>query len=662
MDYRPENLAFDIETLDGYATLLCCSDGSFLMHDDMTPLDLQEIIIWVYSKLDDNRVRHDAGVKFTKRMGWMFNLQFDFGGYLKKYAERELVNNEENLRAFLKSKKLSIPPFELFYIIGKGVSIKMGKNNAHIFDVSQFLETEGGAHTLDDLAGYFLSERKMEGLDRAKIGQSRQYWLDNLEDIKKYCVRDALLTKRLADVVVDAVGASFHIWSTYMFSNATIAKAWMEHYHPHVQGQFLRKIRGLKEQYVVRVPLPPNADAWGARLIYTTFYGGIFDVWKMGRIKNATELDFVSAYPFAISHMPDLDYLHPALVKPGQEPDTEAQFGYYQIRTKFDPKTMVLPFRQPRDPNRRVYVETIEPRLHFVAGPEMRFMMQNNIPFDMVQGIEYLGKRGYQAHDVMGGENDYRGLYDKRQEFKEKFKKHGKVADDVMQWMHKITLNATYGDLAQSRKGVVTEFTNFVYASFITSEVRARINKLIQIVGPENVIKLATDSITYVDKGQKVQEIKGLGGVEVKYRKAEIVNYLNGLYEVHQRGKEPILKKRGFPTLTIEQLAKAKGRTITVTRQKPVRFLTALRAADPKSAVREINVWRPETRQLNLAAIQNKRNVIDWNQIKFEYLREHAVDTLPIVAEDEAAERGWIEDNDGSFPEQQLLPLPKVDN
>jgi hypothetical protein len=117
--------------------------------------------------------------------------------FLEKPELIDLYNNGE-VRIELKTirNRNSYTQYNIKYLEKKYFSISNGQHYYYFYDMYNFLDT-----SLNNASKNFLqNEEKITGIDAEQINKSLRYWDNNFEKIKKYCIQDAVLTQKLADV------------------------------------------------------------------------------------------------------------------------------------------------------------------------------------------------------------------------------------------------------------------------------------------------------------------------------------------------------------------------------------------------------------------------------------------------------------------------------
>lgn len=513
-------------------------------------------------------------------VNFFYNLKFDFSAI----GRHIIVGRERNdILPELKARIITYKEYQIRFIPYKGFVIRKNRKSKRYFDVGSFLN-EGG---LEKTASKLLGIHKNEDVDRT-LFYDNAYVETNKDKIIKYCVQDAFITKQLGEYLLQVIHDFLGVYPLNYYSKASISKAWLEMKHPSLAYSF-KQLSRIQRDFIRK-----------------SYYGGLFTLRKVGKFDRATQIDINSAYPYAMSLLPKWDTLKwTSFLPPEKLNPRKAALGFYLIKIKYDSwiqyrisKTMLI------------YPISQKPLRKFVALPELLYFLDSGKDFEIVTGIE-----AYTDSDEKEF-SEFPELYEKRKELK-------KVGSGL-QLLFKIILNATYGCLAQV-KGGFTKWTNFAYASTITSFTRTQILKMKDKLGENRVISVDTDSLT-VEGDVEIESSDKMGSFSIKFRNRPVERYLQGLGV-----DDGELKKRGFPTLQLETLITANGEEIVIPRQAPLTLSTAV----IQDRLTDAAKWVNQDKRINLKSILS-RYWIDERYLKFETLREKHFDLIPqLVMEDE---------------------------
>jgi hypothetical protein len=477
-------------------------------------------------------------------LGFFFNLDFDFASIVKPIVEN-IEFNPMTGRAFIK-----YDGFTISYIPHKTFSISAprSKRTAHFYDVSNFL-----SGTLDSLARKYLGLSKNDiDLGITDKGRMEQY---DPHVIGRYCVNDALLTRQLAEWLINTTESFAERFIGVKCSPAkfTSKAALAEFYAWHsIPADLLRP----------SIPMPVMDIA------YSAYHGGLFDLHARGRARVAI-LDINSAYP---SVMRDLMPIrgHWRRVR-GYDPD--ADYGFYRVHARYNE---YMPFTV----HGKVYYPRTNSKYPYVATQsEMR---------------EWLADAGADVVDgwVLHVDPSYRdarplkAFIDALYQMKLNAKREG---DTTTYWLSKVIMNSLYGKFAQYAGGLPGSLFNPVWAAEITARTRIKLYHMAREIGENRVISFDTDSISFIPDGVDFNRLRpyldgeelGKWDFKVKPDDAQELIYVqNGV--VLSGDLKEFYHTRGFQKTTLRKFELAPD-GIRVRYMRPVHLREALRRKDTAS-------------------------------------------------------------------------------
>ena len=463
---------FDTETLNGYPKILCASDKYFTTVQDGTD---------ALSFLTQNRYR--------ETLNFWFNVQFDLDGIMK-YLPSDLI------RDFYKDGSTIFNGLEISYIPGKMFKISKHKNTWSYYDVNNFYEMSLEKAARDYIAGV----KNEDNLDRAMIGTSRQYWLDNYDDIVKYCISDAGLTAQLGEHLQETAKKAMGFFPTSYVSKANLS---MQYFRSTCAIPDITKISHNIQRY------------W-----YESYHGGRFEVTKRGKMGYCTNLDIKSAYPYEISKLIDITK---GTWKKTRECHPDAYYGVYLVKVRI-PYMFLCP---------------------------LAMTWHNSVIYPCGQWHAYLTKVELDAlprqcsYNVINGFEFWPSeiVYPFKDEIDHLFSLKNKAPKKSFEYsLYKIMLNSLYGKFYQKiptagEKFKTGQLFNPIYASMITAGTRVKLYQKALQYG-ERAVSMATDGILIegeIDEDQGKQ----LGEWEIE-EAADTYILRSGIYaygsEVKQRG------------------------------------------------------------------------------------------------------------------------------
>lgn len=286
-------IAFDTETEKGKAFLITTESASYE----------------IFSFEDAMRVLFSLGDRFTT-----FNLDYDATALLA-YLPRKL------LKVLHVQKKIQYKGYSIEYLSKKVLIISKAPDaRLIVFDIYPFFQTSlAKAGQLYAPRAY----RKKRMAKSLKSAFTRKYYHQHRKQVDVYAQGDAKLTQYLTDKLVAAI-ANIGLETDLLYSPGFIAKRY-----------FINK--GISFGYLPWKFKQFVADA---------YFGAYIQCAKRGYFKTAHESDLKSAYPWAMSQLPDFRTAEYYLSKTVRE-------RYYFIKAKVSMKNSefyLLPFRKKGHP------------------------------------------------------------------------------------------------------------------------------------------------------------------------------------------------------------------------------------------------------------------------------------------------------------------------
>lgn len=464
--------ALDTETEKGDVRVVASQDSC------LTAITLDTVLSFI------------TGRKYEQAQNFFYNLHYDAECILKldKGVADDIASGIESVYG----------EYTISYIPKKLLTIKKGKHHKFYYtDIAQFYRT-----SLANAAKTFL------GLDahEFKGDRARLFELHSIEDISKYCMHDAQLTKQLGELFLSKLrGLGLH-------------------------PKFCISSGNLSQIYVLQnasVPHTFDIPKEVLFLYHQAYRGGWFDCYKRGSF-NASQYDISSAYPHVLHDLPDLRQgkwvngfddaatLGVLRVKIRCEKTNLHALGVYNTHgvtyANFDKESFYYLTKSEFDVLRHYYTFDIDNAWCFKAD--------DNAGFPYREAINTLYS----------------------------FKQHAK--SDAQQYrVAKEIINSLYGKTCEKIKTndgfyKVGKLFNPVYAAEITAQTRMKIFKDFYS-HREHIIAVHTDSVIS-DKPLPVALGEGLGAWERKNENENLVILRNGVYQFE--GKE--ITARGFKGVT----------------------------------------------------------------------------------------------------------------
>ncbi|HYM40664.1 MAG TPA: hypothetical protein VEY12_11095 [Thermoplasmata archaeon] len=461
----------------------------------------------------------DEGCDFN----FCYNLKYDLAVLLKPLAFRFL-------RAMKKDKRCHTVSFGPYRVTLRGTSFVLRRDgNNHpkrFFDVANFFSDGDQPLRLEEAAETFLNEHKTStdlGEILGGLG-GREYFRAHRAEVVAYCKQDALLAKRLAQVLRDFCPEIFgrELWPTRYNSKASISKAAVEIFSPELAATkpWMDRKRGFNS------------------LARKAFKGGIFWTPILGRVTDVIEEDITNAYPDTLRRLPDISLLRRRC---SNSYHPEALLGAYLILVDYDG---LLPLSPELRGKKRGSAHILYPtsrglkRPYYASKAEVEYFLETRriTPEDVLLAEEYFGPYEPQFSWLDP-------FLVKINALKERLKDN---PDDreakVKRQLFKIVVNALYGCLAESRHGE-TSITTWPYAAEVTARTRVKIWRKVKDIEACGgfVVSINTDSVRYVlppkIRGPIPQSFKhGVGEFERKLLGRTVTHYQSGIAIIESPG------------------------------------------------------------------------------------------------------------------------------
>jgi hypothetical protein len=386
--------------------------------------------------------------RFRNNFNWFWNIKFDFESIIKYLDKEELIE-------LYTTHKLTRYNYTIKYIDRKFFSITAYNGSRfYFFDMFSFIES-----SLNNAAKNYLNEQKLSDIvDSSKLNTDLKYWDKNRENIIKYCIKDAELTKRIADYFWNMVYENMEYYPKRPFSKGKIAEEY-----------FLAKCYIPTINDIPREPL---------KLAWNSYHGGRFELIQKGYFEKCYTYDIKSAYPSIIAEL--IDYSKGKWVKcQNGQINKDAYSGYYDCKIECY-ELIFSPF------TKKISELSVYPNGKFkqtLSKHEIEFIRNNfdNIEIKILSGYEFFPTEIWQPF-----REEIQKLYD----WKEREK------DANIKYAVKIFMNAFYGKTIQKSGSLnlTGKVFNPIWGAEITSKTRLKLFEMM-LQKPEDIIGTSTDSV-----------------------------------------------------------------------------------------------------------------------------------------------------------------------
>ena len=477
--------ALDTETdRHGNIRIIADSDGRFL--DKITP---ESLLKWLFSN------------KYQGTWNFFYNITFDSEVILKTLP-KHILDNYKKTRLL----EFKFDGYKIQYLPNKKLAIRKGHHSTVFFDIAQYYH-ESLANAYQNNIGK-LPDEYLEMKEKRKSFSDR-YFKRNKKLVRNYCIQDCIHTKLLAQHWIKLFNSAFSFYPSRWISSGYLAEKVLIN-----QGIYIPKF--------LEIPYEVSEMASNA------YFGGRFEILRRGFIGTAYLYDINSAYPFAISKIPNL--LNGRWFK-SKKIDDKSLLGFFKVKVDVPHDKFVPPF--PFRANNMVCFPSGK-FVTFCTLEELR-AVEDSSCYTILDSVQYYTKKPYYPYKQF-----IENLYNKRLELKQD--------KNPLQLPIKIILNSIYGKTGEVVRGRIGNLFNPVIFSFITGHSRAKLYRFVQENNLESdVVAFATDSICTTKKIPLNSADLGKFSLE---KSADDVFYLqNGFYRFNG-----VWKQRGFGSLGSKEI------------------------------------------------------------------------------------------------------------
>jgi len=512
MDTPPQFIGIDTETFAHNGNLICLSNSK---NSDTLYGSVDELptIFDVFHYL--SRLKHN---KHTYFVAW--NLKFDASVLLKCFDEDILTKFYYGIED--EKYQIEIKGLKITYLHKKCLTFSYKGKNLKIYDAMQFFLGAGekGSSSLDSVAKAYLGEQKQyKGKYQDKKFPSV---ISNKEMnlIVEYCQLDCTLTAKLMDIWINAFFKNFGFYPNAFYSAGFLA------------SQLIKtKLKSFPS--FRKIPFPVQS------LAYESYFGGRFEIMEKGKLENIHHYDINSAYPYAMTLLPDFD--NGKWIKINgidQYKQYKKYLGFYKIQVEVREKN-VAPFLF-----RGMFGQVYAPRgefITFTTSFEINSAENYDATIKKIEGYCFIPKSKVPTKF----NNIIKDMYKKRLEQKNPGQKY----------VYKVLVNSAYGKFAQNKPAPKNLF-NPVYCAAITGVCRSMLLDA-AAKNKDDIVMFATDGVFSKKKLDiPVPKTKVLGQWDYNFH-PDMLLVMAGIYSVNDKKDQPLqTKSRGFSLRHFDPITK----------------------------------------------------------------------------------------------------------
>jgi len=375
-----------------------------------------------------------------------FNLKFDSGSLLYNIPVKVLNYLREH-------NQVHYNGYNYKYIPHKMLRIRRGKNAVTFWDIFGFY-----GMGLDAAAKKYLGKSKLE-VETKEF--TAEYVKRNYDKLAKYCIRDAALTKELADLYLSKLHA-IGLYPSNLYSTASVA------FQYYKQSCDIVTVWRFWEE--VKPLLRYGCEA---------YYGGKVEITARGAF-DGYEYDINSAYASEIAKLIDIT---DCKVRRLRKYDRDATYGYYRVY--INNLTGIHHSIVHKRKNMNIYP----------AGSYYATITQAELEYLQRYNIDVLVLEGYGLY-IKKVRYPYRSTVLKLQAIKEEYKETDLFVSNIA----KLCNNSFYGKMAQLIEDydgnlIAGVGWNSLYSSVITANIRLKVAQVQNDLGSA-CIAVHTDAVT----------------------------------------------------------------------------------------------------------------------------------------------------------------------
>lgn len=473
-------VGIDTETENGNIFLIADSDGNYL----------------------DGKITFEKIAEFLfKHEGeWIFfyNLSYDAECILKLLPENILRQYK-----WKKELRFQYKKYKIHYIDRRKLTISKGNHSVSCYDIAQYYDGK----SLDIVAesiGLSLDQEYLKLKKKRKIF-SKWYYSRHKKQIRAYCIEDCRLTKELSEYWISIFETVFSFYPNNWIS----------------AGYLAEKVLINND---ISIPLFNELQYQIQEMARNTFYGGRFELIKKGYIGECYLYDLNSAYPYALTTIPDITQ---GKWFESKKIHRRAKIGFFFIEANISDKVKIAPFPFVKK-NRTICYPSGKFKTYVTLDELLMVKEDPEIKYTILESWQFIPRKNC-THPF---KNFIKKQYYKRLELRQE--------KNPLEKAIKVVLNSIYGKMAQRTNNVIGNLFNPVIASYITGFTRRQLYEFTKKNKLDNfVVAYATDSVACHKKIPSLDS-KKLGKMKLDKDGKDVIFLSNGIY------KFDVWKNRGI--------------------------------------------------------------------------------------------------------------------
>ena len=430
--------ALDIEaTPEGEILLLADNEGNWLELGQITP---ESLLKFLFSK------------RYETSWCFFWNLHYDARIILRILLP--LLSSKELEHFYIKGR-CKVSGYSIHYIEKKKLSIRKGKHSATFFDIAQFYFSTSLANAYQKNIGNI--PQSYLDMKNKRDSFSLTYYKRHKKETRKYCIADCIYTKELAENWIDMFYSAFGFYPSHWISSGYLAEKILIN-----AGVIIPKFDDIPEK--------------AQEMAWNSYHGGRIELAERGHVDYCCIYDINSAYPFALTRVPELTKGKWIQSKKIQK---DVVIGFFKIKANIPETKHIAPF--PFEVRGKL-VYPVGEFITFVTLAELQ-SCEDSSWYEILESWQYCDSNPYYPYKKPIAE-----FYQKRQKLKSE--------KNLLEQPFKIILNSIYGKTGQITDGKMGNIFNPVIVASITGISRAMLYSFIIKNGIElDVVMMYTDSV-----------------------------------------------------------------------------------------------------------------------------------------------------------------------